>query len=71
MGFSHVPPCFELEVSEKLSLKLLSPIQNTLLLMEGNFGRGEGKESVPTGLRVMPVLCRRLGLFLGLEICLD
>lgn len=69
MGFWHVPICLELEVSEKLSLKLVSPVQNTLLLMESDFSRGE--ESVTTLLRVMPMLCRRLGLFPGLEVCLD
>lgn len=63
--------CFELEMNEKLSLKLLSLIQNTLLLIESNFGRGEGKEDIPTGLSVVPVRCRQPGLFLGLGICLD
>lgn len=42
-------------MNEKLSLKLLSLIQNALLLMERSFGRGEGKQSVPAGLRGMPV----------------
>lgn len=70
-GFSHGPACFELEMNEKFSLKLLSPIQNTLLLMESNIGRGKGKESIPTGLNVIPVRCRQPGLFLGLGICLD
>lgn len=52
-GFSHVPTCFESETAEKLSLKLLSPTQNTLLLVESNFGRGEGKKSMSTSVRVM------------------
>lgn len=34
VGFSHVPSCFELEVSDKFSQKLLSPFQSTLLLMK-------------------------------------
>lgn len=57
----------EVEVDKKLSLKLLSLIQNTLLLRERCFGRGEGKQRVPAGLRGMPVLCS----FCGLETLLD
>jgi len=70
-GFSHGPTHFDLEMNEKFSLKLLSPIQNTLLAMESNFGRSEGGESIPAVLSVMPVRCSQPVLFLGLGVCLD
>lgn len=52
-GFSRVPTCFELEMTEKLCLELLSPILNTVLLVESNFGRWKGRKSMSTSVRAM------------------